>query len=362
MPQTRPDTPFNENGVCNACITVENKNEIDWQSREQEFIGLVNKYKTNQYYDCVIPVSGGKDSTYQVLKVDEYGLNPLLVCFETTLPTEVGEHNLEAMRSIGVDLIHIKRNPVVFKKLTYKAFRYLGSAQWPMFLGAYCAPIRIAVQMNIPLVIWGENPQMEYGGQETDAKKSELDEYWVNNLGGLNDKTAKDMLDDDISMKDMVMYQYPSLDEIKTLGLKSVFLGYYFEWDQYKQMDIIKTIGWKERDSFSESTYTAFAGIDCDALEIHNYLKYVKFGYGRATDDASIDIRNNKITRDDGLQLAQCYDGKVPHIARRRFIEYLEISEQEYDSVIDSWTNKDIFLTDSSGNFVHRRDGSLVKR
>ena len=362
-PDTKPQLIFNENGICSACVNAELKEEIDWNKKRDEFSNILEKFrnkdKTN--YDCIIPVSGGKDSTYQVLKTTEYGLNPLLVYFETTLPTEVGKHNIEVMRSIGVDLISVKRNPVVFKKLTYIAFKQLGNAQWPMFLGAYCAPIQLAVKMNIPLIIWGENPQFEYGGQADDNLKNSLDEYWVNNLGGLNNKTAKDMVNNEISMKDMVMYQYPSQDEIRKLGLKSVFLGYYFSWDQYKQIEMIKNIGWKEKNSPSESTYTKYVGIDCDALEIHNYLKYVKFGYGRATDDASIDIRHNKISREEGLQLVQLYDGKVPHIAKSRFIEYLKISEQEYEQVIDRWTNKDIFKVDSNGNFERNKDGCLVK-
>ena len=290
----RPRITFDKQGMCNACQWSEEKKKLDWRQRRKELKSILKKYKSGGNYDCIVPVSGGKDSTYQVLKTTEYGLNPLLVYFETTLPTEVGKHNIEVMRSIGVDLISIKRNPVVFKKLTYIAFKELGNAQWPMFLGAYCAPIQLAVKMNIPLIIWGENPQSEYGGQADDSLKNSLDEYWVNNLGGLNNKTAKDMANDEISMKDMVMYQYPSQDEIRKLGLNSVFLGYYFSWDQYKQIEMIKNIGWKEKNSPSESTYTKYIGIDCDALEIHNYLKYVKFGYGRATDDASIDIRHNK--------------------------------------------------------------------
>lgn len=361
MPVTRPDTPFQDN-LCPACRYAAAKIDIDWKSRETQFLELAASGKKKCAYDCVIPVSGGKDSMWQVLKIKELGLNPLCVCFETTLPTTVGIQNLEALRNLGVDLLHIKRNPIIFQKLTYKGFKELGNAQWPLFLGAYCSPIRVAVAFQIPRVIWGENPQAEYGGQAGDATKNQLDRHWVYQLGGLNNKTARDMLGEGVGPQDIFFYEYPSQEEISKLELKSVFLGYYFKWDRDGQLGRIFKKGWRGLSHRTENSYTDFIGIDCDALQIHTYLKYVKFGYGRATDDACIDIRNGRISREEGLRLVKKYDGCVPHAARRRFIDYLQISESEYEVIVDSFTNRNIFKTDAAGHFLRDRDGSLVKK
>lgn len=361
MPITRPDTGF-ENGICSACKFSLKKKKINWKKRKSEFLTLVKKYSKTKNYSCLIPVSGGKDSTYQVLIAKKYGLTPLCICFETTLPTKEGIHNLECLKSIGVDLIHVKRNPKIFKLLTYKGFKQLGNAQWPLFLGAYCAPINFATKFQIPLVLWGENPQAEYGGQTKDIKKKNLDLNWVLNLGGLNEKKIEDMMDKNIIEKDILLYKYPKNEEIRKLKLNSLFLGYFFEWNKKKIIDEVKKIGWKEKTKPSESTFTKYIGIDCDALEIHQYLKYVKFGYGRATDDASIAVREGVISREEAIKLVYKYDGKIPKLAKKRFMDYLDIDEYEYEIIVDKFTNKNIFETNRNGSLRKDIDGSLVKR
>lgn len=367
MPDTKPDLFFNEEGVCDACQSAQQKSKtIDWKGRQKEFETIIERYrsKNKTHYDCIIPVSGGKDSHYQTYVMKKvYGLNPLLVSFEQTHITDLGKRNLEHIREFGCDMVYFKKNPVVYKKMVIEGFRRVGDNEWPNHIGIFTIPVSMAVKFNVPLLIWGENSQLEYGGPAHARQKQYLDRRWLEEFGGLLGNRVNDMLGvDGITKEDLVAYQYPSDEDVKRVGVTGLFLGYYFKWDARKQTDLMIRHGFAiKEDGPIEGTYTNYENLDESTVGLHDYLKFTKYGFGRATDHACLDIRNGRISRAEGMDLVRKYDGKYPYYAIKSFQEYTGMSRKEIDAVIDRFTNKQIFVRDKKGNFVRDMAGNLQK-
>jgi len=369
FPETKPDLSFNEEGICSACIAAEEKDKnIDWKKREKEFYEIVNYYKKRENdigYDCLIPVSGGKDSTYQAYFMKYVcGLNPLCVCFETTMVTELGQRNLDNISKMGIDVIHFKKNHDVYKKMVVESFIRVGDEMWPNHIGIFTIPVMFAVKFNIPLIIWGENPQQEYGGPNLDSVKNRiLNRKWLEEFGGLLGNRIQDMIGvNGITQKDLTAYFYPTDEEIEKVGVTGIFLGHYFFWDARKQLEIVKKHGFSvKEDGPIEGTYTNYENLDEKLVGLHDYLKYVKYGFGRASDHACIDIRNHRMSREEALDIVKKFDGKYPHFAVNSFIEYSGLTKEEIDRVIDSYTNPIIFKQNEDGIFARDKDGNLIK-
>jgi N-acetyl sugar amidotransferase len=369
FPETKPDLHFNDEGVCSACTAAELKNKgIDWKQREEDFKKIVEHYrlpKGKRGYDCLIPVSGGKDSTYQAYFMKEVcGLNPLCVCFETTAVTEIGQKNLDNISKMGIDLIHFKKNYNAYKMMVIEGFKRVGDEMWPNHIGIFTIPVMIAVQFNIPLIIWGENPQQEYGGPSLDSVKNRvLNRRWLEEFGGLLGNRIQDMVGvDGVTEKELTPYFYPSDEDIERVGVTGIFLGHYFFWDARKQLEIAKTHGFSvKEDGPVEGTYTNYENLDEKMHGLHDHLKFVKYGFGRATDHACIDIRNGRLTRQEGLKLVKEYDGKYPHYGVSEFMKYTGMSKAEIDEVIDSFTNPVLFAQDENGKFIKDEKGNLKR-
>lgn len=368
MPDTKPDLSFDAEGVCDACRSADLKNQVDWKEREAEFRALVDEHrgKNPGNYDCIIPVSGGKDSHYQAYLCKEvYGLNPLLIHFEPTRRTELGRKNLENIRQFG-DVIEFRKNPDVYRKMCIEGFVRVGDHEWPNHVGIFTFPVRMAVALNIPLIIWGENSQLEYGGPKSARMKSMLDRRWLEEFGGLLGLRVEDMAGEaaGITEKDLILYTYPSEEELKSAGIRGAFLGYYFKWDARPQVDLMKEkFGFSvKEDGPVECTFLNYENLDEATYAVHDLLKFVKFGFSRATDHASIDIRNGRMTRDEGIKLVEEYDGKRPVKAIAEFLAYTGMSEEKFDAVVDSFTDKAIFMTDASGKLMRDQEGNLIKR
>jgi len=366
FPESKPDLLFDDEGICSACNASKNKDlGIDWKKRENDFFQIINKYKREGAgYDCLIPVSGGKDSTYQAYFMKEVcGLNPLCVCFETTTPTEIGNRNLDNISKLGIDVIHFKKNYNAYKTMVIEGFKRVGDEMWPNHIGIFTIPVMFAVKLNIPLIIWGENPQMEYGGPDLDSINSHiLNRRWLEEFGGLLGNRIEDMIGvNGLTRKQLTPYFYPPDEEINRVGVVGLFLGSYFFWDAKKQLKIILEKGFSiKEDGPVEGTYTNYENLDEKMHGLHDYLKFVKYGFGRATDHASIDIRNKRITREQGLELVKKYDGKYPHLSIQTFIEYSNMSKSEIDEIIDSFTNPMLFEIDEKGNFKRDSDYNLI--
>jgi N-acetyl sugar amidotransferase len=369
FPETKPDLFFNEEGVCSACIAAQEKDKgIDWKEREIEFKKIVDYYrlpKGQVGYDCIIPVSGGKDSTYQAYFMKEVcGLNPLCVCFETTAVTELGQRNLDNLSKMGMDVIHFKKNYDVYRKMVIQSFRNVGDEMWPNHVGIFTIPVMVAVKFKIPLIIWGENSQQEYGGPNLESVRSRvLNRRWLEEFGGLLGYRIQDMIGvGGITEKDLTPYFYPSDEEIEKIGVTGVFLGSYFFWDARKQLEIVKKYGFSvKEDGPIEGTYTNYENLDEKLVSLHDYLKFVKYGFGRATDHVNIDIRNGRMSRKEGLELVKQYDGKYPINGISEFVKYSGLSKQEVDEIIDSFTNPILFRQNSDGTFMRDVKGNLIR-
>lgn len=369
FPETKPDLHFNEEGICSACIAAEEKYKlINWEEREKQFNEIIQHYKKKpeeRGWDCIIPVSGGKDSTYQAYYMKVIcGMNPLCVCFETTAATEIGQKNLDNISKMGIDVIHFKKNYNVYKSMVVEGFKRVGDEMWPNHIGIFTIPIIFAVKFNIPLIIWGENPQQEYGGPNLESVKSRiLNRRWLEEFGGLLGNRIQDMVGvDGLTEKELTPYFYPSDEEIERVGITGLFLGSYFFWDAKKQLDIVKSHGFSvKEDGPVEGTYTNYENLDEKMHGLHDYLKFVKYGFGRATDHACIDIRNKRMTREEGLAIVKKYDGKYPSYGISEFMNYSGLSKDEIDSIIDSFTNSILFEQDEEGKFIRDAEGNLKR-
>lgn len=362
MPNTKPDLFFDTDGICDACRSIEVRDTIDWNDREKQLEKLLTRFRSkNNNYDCVIPISGGKDSHFQayIIKVT-YGLNPLLVSFEPTYPTEIGKQNLRNIRNFGVDVIQFQKNPVVYKKLGKKAFIRIGDHEWANHVGIFTVPVQIAVNYKIPLIIWGENSQIEYGGPQHAKKSWVLNRRWLEEFGGLLGNRVEDMLDNEITMNDLAPYIYPSETQLRKVGVIGIFLGYFIKWDARKQVELMRKHGFSVAPKPVEGTYTNYENLDCGLVAIHDYLKFVKYGFCRTCDHACLDIRNGRITREDGLELVKKYDGKVPWKSVHRFLLHYDMTEAEFFKVCNSFTNKALFKTDANGKLVKDSRGNLT--
>lgn len=370
FPETKPDLAFDEQGVCSACLAADEKHKgIYWQKREREFKEIVDYYKKPKEaigWDCIVPVSGGKDSTYQAYFMKYVcGLNPLCVCFETTCVTELGQKNLDNLSEMGMDVIHFKKNHEVYRKMVVEGFKRVGDEMWPNHIGIFTIPVMVAVKFGIPLIIWGENSQQEYGGPNLESVRSRtLNRRWLEEFGGLLGNRIQDMVGvNGITEKELTPYIYPSDEDIERVGVTGIFLGHYFFWDARKQLEIVKEHGFQVKtDGNIEGTYTNYENLDEKLVGLHDYLKFVKYGFGRATDHVGIDIRNGRMTREEGLGLVLEFDGKYPHYAVSEFAAYSGLSKEEIDEVIDSFTNPFLFEQNEEGQFLRDAQGNLIRR
>ncbi|EGQ7695896.1 flagellin modification protein, PseA [Vibrio vulnificus] len=367
-PETKPDLWFNEEGKCSACINFENRAEIDWVERKQEFLQITERYKSidGSNYDCIIPVSGGKDSTYQVIKVLQAGLNPLCVTAETDSLSELGRRNLENLKRLGVDHVNVTPNPKVRRKLSRLALREVGDIQWAEHVTIFTIPIQVAVEKNIPLIVWGENSQHEYGGPAAAAENNVLDRRWLEEFGGMLGMRVSDLIGQDgITRKDLIPYFYPSDEDLKRVGVTGIFLGYYFPWDGYNNTLLAQAYGFESYPTPTEGSLVNYENLDNYYHRIHDYFKYIKYGFGRATDQANNHIRRGRLARKDIVDFLKHNDGAYPSVYLNRSLESvlkeIDLSKEEFDEICDRFTNKKLFKTDRKGNLVRDVQGNLIK-
>ncbi|MBN2735002.1 MAG: N-acetyl sugar amidotransferase [Methanomicrobiaceae archaeon] len=345
LPDTRPNLSLDSKGICNACRAHESRPVIDWVKREKAFLNVVeNAKKRSEGYDCLIPVSGGKDSTWQVVKCLEYGLTPLAVTWKTPARTEIGAKNLANLISLGVDHIDYQINPKVERKFTYKSLMQYGSSAIPMHMALFNIPLKIAVKFNIPLVIWGENSAFEYGGTEEERTGFRLDSKWLKKYGITHGTTAKDWISPELSRKELTPYFGPSDDEMEKSGVLAVFLGYYFPWDPEITFDAARSHGFQVRKEGPKTGYYDYADIDDDFISIHHWLKWYKFGFTRLFDNLSLEIRNGRITREKAIQIVKEYGEQTPYEDINKFCKFIGITTEQFFSEIEKFRNPDIWV------------------
>lgn len=368
MPDTKPDLSFDENGVCNACNNYGTRAEVDWKQRSKELETILEKYrsKDGSNHDCIIPVSGGKDSTFQVLKMLELGMNPLCVTATTDKLSEIGRYNIENIKKLGVDYIEVSTNPVVRRKINKIALTQVGDISWPEHVTIFTVPIRIAVQRKIPLLIWGENSQHEYGGPAAAVETNVLNRRWLEEFGGLNGLRVSDLVGlEDIEKKNLIDYTYPSDEDLSRVGVTGLFLGYYMPWDGPNNAFIAQAHGMKTYPTIVEGSIVSFENLDNLQMRIHDYFKYLKFGYDRVSDWASVYIRRNRLSRAEGMKLVKQHAGKFPRTylgcSLEEILEEINVTPEEFTAICDRYTNKKLFKCDANGKLIKDSYGNLTK-
>jgi len=368
MPDTKPDLHLDEEGVCNACRSYENRKYIDWERRKVELLQILEKYrsKDSSNWDCIIPVSGGKDSTYQVIRMLQLGMNPLCVTSTTCDLSEIGRKNIENIKKMGVDYIEMSPNPKIRAVLNRIGLQQVGDISWPEHVGIFTLPIRAAVQFNVPLIIWGENSQNEYGGPAAASENNVLTRRWLEEFGGLLGLRVTDLIGmEGIEKKHLIPYMYPSDEELQRVGVTGVFLGYYLPWDGYSNALLAQGHGFTTYPTTVEGSIVNYENLDNHQTGIHDYFKFLKFGFGRATDIACLHIRRGRITREDGLQLVKRHDGKFPwtYLGKplEQILQPLDLTVEQFIAICDRFTNKKLFKTDSRGNLIKDKYGNLTK-
>ncbi len=367
MPSTKPDLRFDDDGVCSACRSYENRKEVDWDSRRRELDEVLARYRTvGKTWDCVVPVSGGKDSTYQVIRMLQMGLNPLCVTATTCDLSEIGRYNIENIKRLGVDYVEFSPDPNVRAKLNRIGLVDVGDISWPEHVGIFTIPVRAAVQFNVPLIVWGENSQNEYGGPAAAQESNILNRRWLEEFGGLLGLRVSDLTDAyGIPQHKLLPYQYPSDDELQRVGVTGLFLGYYLPWDGLSNALIAQANGFRSLADTVEGSMVNYENLDNFQTGIHDYFKFLKFGFGRATDIASLHVRRGRISRQDAIEIARARDGRFPWTYLGKpladILDPLDMSVDEFIDVADSYTNKAIFLKDGDGKLKKDRRGNLTK-
>jgi len=337
---------FNENGVCSACTAFENRANIDWGEREKEFKELCNFIKSLKHqYDVIVPVSGGKDSTYQVVKALEYGLNPLAVTATTDDLSYLGRDNLNNISKLGVDHIEVTTNTKLRRKINAYTLREIGDISWAEHVTIFTIPIRIALLWNVPLILWGENPQSEYGGPHKAQEARKLDNRWLQEYGGLNGLRVSDIIEQEFGTeRELQLYTYPKLDQKTTSG---IFLGQFFPWDGLLNAITAGKYGFKSYFGPVEGIGYDYENLDNYQTGVHDYFKYLKFGFGRSTDLVNNHIRRERITRAQGKEIILLHDGKYPNSylgkPLEEVLEPLDITVDEFIEICNKFANKDLF-------------------
>ncbi|MCB0117218.1 MAG: N-acetyl sugar amidotransferase, partial [Caldilineaceae bacterium] len=317
-------------------------------------------------YDCIVPVSGGKDSTFQVIRMLELGMNPLCVTATTDHLTEIGRYNIENIKKLGVDYIEVTMNPVIRRRVNRLALTQVGDISWPEHVAIFTIPIRVATQMNVPLVVWGENSQNEYGGPAAAAENNVLTRRWLEEFGGLLGLRVTDLVGQEgIEPKHLIQYTYPTDEELARTGVTGIFLGHYLPWDGYTNALIAQAHGFRTYEKPVEGSLVNYENLDNAQTGVHDYFKFLKFGFGRATDLACLHVRRGRLSRADAVQLVKMHDGKFPWsylgVSLEEMLKEIDMTVEEFIRVCDRFTNKKLFVCDSRGNLVKDADGNLTK-
>ena len=349
----------NSNNICDACKYNDIKNKIDWEEREKKLISLCNKYRKSSGYDCIIPGSGGKDSAYasHLLKY-KYGMNPLTVTWAPHLYTDIGWKNFTNWIHVGgFDNILFTPNGKLHRLLTKLAFENLLHPFQPFIIGQKIIGPLMALKFNIPLVFYGEN-QAEYGNSidENETPKMDKKFFSINDskeiiLGGL--KIEEIIKKYNFNLNEFSPYIPPSINEIEQAGIEQQFLGYYIKWDpQECYYYATENTGFKSNTERTEGTYSKYSGIDDKTDPFHYYTTFIKFGIGRATYDAAQEIRNDKITREEGVVLVKKYDSEFPNKYFKEFLEYIDLNEDKFWEILDSFRSSHLWDKDSNNQWI----------
>jgi N-acetyl sugar amidotransferase len=334
LPETHETIVFDSEGVCNVCRGQEIKQaQLNWPAKKKELDGLIESYRGKYDYDCIVPFSGGKDSTWTLYYlVKEYQVKPLVVRFDHGFLRPTLQANTQrVLRNLGVDFLHFTPSWKVVQKLMLQSFLEKGDFCWHCHTGIFSYPMWVAIRYNVPLLFWGE-PSAEYTSYYSYDQPEEVDEKRFNRFVNLG-ITAQDMyvrLEGTVDERDLQPFTYPPLKELRRINYRSVCLGSYIPWDVKTQARIIQDeLGWQGDEVENVPPGYNYEKIECALQGVRDYIKYIKRGYTRPAHLASIDIRNGRLSRRQGLQMIEEYEGKRPP-SLDLFLEFVGLSEEQF--------------------------------
>lgn len=342
---TRPRITFDDQGRCNACQWAEKKKKLNWEPRKSELKHLLDSHRSSDgSFDCVIPVSGGKDGSYIAYQLKHnYGMHPLCVTVTPPLPSTMGTRNLQNFMNSGYDLIQINAATETMRRLNRAGFIEKGLPYFGWLTAIEAVVPKFAMRFGISLVFYSEEGETEYGGtsalQDTPfyTPSYQKEVYLEDGF----DVVANAAYLEDGSLE---FFNFSSDSEFEKIGMKIAHWSYFEDWNPYYNYLVAKEhCGLLEEDETNPGTFTNYAQNDQDLYSLHVYLMYLKFGFGRATQDAGIDIRRGAMTRDQAINLVQFYDGKYPDQYIATYLDYFQMSAAEFDAVLDKYANRNLF-------------------
>jgi len=355
MPDTRPGITFDSEGICSACRHTEYKKTINWQDRQKSFAKLCESHRSkSDENDCIVAVSAGKDSFWQVCTlVEKYHMNPLLASVYGFDWTQTGLQNFETMQSqFGVEAICLHTNKEINRKMSRAALEHAGFPAWLYDKYIYTYPLQIAMKYNIPLIFYGENTSLEYGGplkEDTPSALSQINNDAVREYDWSLWNSAG------VYPRDIPLSKYPSTDQIEDSNVDPRYMSYYFNWSGYEHMKISKEHGWKSLNDTGEWNRKGWANDDYTQIDDFAYLvdpwmKWPKYGHRQVTDGCSKLIRDGLMTREQAIPLVREFDSILDETSLEHYLKFSGYSERQFWDIIDTFYNQNLF-TKKSGRW-----------
>ncbi len=346
---------FDDEGVCSGCRIHEEKDKLDWAERRDRLSRLLDSYRqrSGANYDCVVPVSGARNSYFitDVIR-REFGLNPLLVTYNTHYTTPRGHRNLAYLRtSFDVDCYTMLLGADLLRQVTERTLELLGSMYWHCLAGQTVLPAKVAVQYKIPLIVWGAHQGLDQVGMFSHCDETEMTRKYRkdHDLMGLE---AEDLVNEAAGLpeRDLRPFFYPNDKDLEAVGVRGIYLGNFIRWDSKAQHEsMIGRYGYET--GRQQRTFDTYNDVDCAHYSgLHDYIKLMKHGYGKATDHACREIRLKRLTRDQAIELVRCYQD-VPPTDAAMFCEWLGISEDALWQVLERHRNPDLWNKDMAGTW-----------
>ncbi len=341
LPDTKPDLHFDESGECSACRAYKARPEIDWDARKEELLKLLDRHDGR----CIVPSSGGKDSTYQVIKLKELGADPLVVTATTCHLTAIGRRNIDNLARWATT-IEVSPNKTIRAKLNRIGLEMVGDISWPEHVSIFTIPFQAAIDCRIPLVFYGENPQNAYGGPKGSEQAKEMTRRWVSEFGGFLGLRPQDLIGmEGITESNMRDYMPPSAEDMSRIGVQAHFLGQYIPWDSHHNAEIAFRAG-MEFAFPCESAWWEFENLDNAQTGIHDWMMYLKYGLSRSCSQLSVDIRAGRISRAQAMTKLEKREWKFPFwyagVEVNDMLANIGLELPDLIAIMDQYTNKEI--------------------